>query len=59
MEGIPIVGEKLDQNSFHASLMQNVQGFNKNRLLLYCDFVLTSFTALVSLCLWISSIWTP
>lgn len=59
VEGIPIVDEKLDQNSFHASLMQNVQSFNKNRLLLYCDFVLTSFTALVSLCLWISFIWTP
>jgi len=48
VEEIPVVGERLDRNSFHASSMQNVQSFNINRLLLYCDFVLTSFTALVS-----------
>lgn len=48
VEKISVLGKRLDQSSFHASSVQNVQSYNIKGLLLYCDFVLTSFTPLVS-----------
>lgn len=58
VEKISVLGKRLDPSTFHASSVQNVQSYNIKGLLLYCDFVLTSFTPLVFLFPWISSIST-